>query len=314
MEINNDVANSAAASVSEVRAEPSAHGQRLWQRQAMRWCAGVAAPLVGALVGAALVVTSTYQRASLWFVWAPLAVALTTAAGVVFTYGLHRWTDLKALHPVRKRDVAWPVTGIAVFALALTNSTAFLPGPAREQLRGGLLTSFVLLAALPAAGVMYGVWHTARNELQSVSQGGLLGLLVALRRLLRRVLTAVGSLVALSTLTTGAALALERSHPGLFPNRPPQYVLIFGGVGSLLVAMVYAPAWSALQIRGLRLCDDLFRIEHLEDPVAILSQAENRQKLAQILGTDTSVWGDLQTGLAILAPLLASAATVFLPH
>jgi hypothetical protein len=301
--------------VSEVRAEPHAPGQgrRLWQRRAVPWLAGLAAPLVGTLTGAALVLTSTYQRTSLWVIWAPLAVVLTTAAGVVFTYGLRRWTDLKKLRPVRKRDVAWPVTGIAVVALVVTNSTAFLPGSEREQLRGGLLTSFVLLAALPAAGVMYGVSYTARSEPQS-APGDVLGLLVALRRLLRRLLAAVGSLVALSTLTTGAALALERSLPGSFSNRPPQYVLIFGGVGSLLVALVYVPAWSALQIRGLQLCDELFRIEHLEDPVAILSQAENRQKLAQILGADTSVWSDLQTGLAILAPLLASAAAAFLPH
>lgn len=316
MEINHDAASSTTASVSETRAEPAAHGQgwRLWQRRAVRWLAGLAAPLAGAFIGVALVLTSTYQGASLWYIWAPLVVVLTTAAGAVFTYGLRRWTDLNNLHPVRKRHVAWPVTGIAVFALAVTNSTALLPGSEREQLPGGLLISFVLLAALPAASVMYGVWHTAGSEPQLVSPGGELGLLVALRRLLRRLLAAVGALVALSTLTTGAALALQRSIPGSFPNRPPQYVLIFGGVGSLLVAMVYVPAWSALQIRGLRLCDELFRIEHLEDPVAILNQAENRQKLAQILGADTSVWSDLQTGLAILAPLLASAAAAFLPN
>jgi hypothetical protein len=45
-----------------------------------------------------------------------------------------------------------------------------------------------------------------------------------------------------------------------------------------------------------------------------LNQAEDRSKLEQLLGADRSVVADLQTGLVILGPLIASAATAFLPH
>jgi len=45
-----------------------------------------------------------------------------------------------------------------------------------------------------------------------------------------------------------------------------------------------------------------------------LSRADDRQKLDQVLGTDRNLFADLQTGVAILAPLLASAAVAFLPH
>jgi hypothetical protein len=40
--------------------------------------------------------------------------------------------------------------------------------------------------------------------------------------------------------------------------------------------------------------------------------AKDRHKLEQLLGVDRGVFADLQTGLAILGPLLASAATAFL--
>ena len=43
-------------------------------------------------------------------------------------------------------------------------------------------------------------------------------------------------------------------------------------------------------------------------------QAEDRNKLEQLLGVARSIVADLQTGLAILSPLIASAAAAFLPH
>jgi hypothetical protein len=139
-------------------------------------------------------------------------------------------------------------------------------------------------------------------------------LLVALRRLLERLLAAIGSLVALTTLESAASLSLAHSVHSELGNRPPQYVLVVGGVGSLLVALVYVPAWAALRDRGLRLCDELFPMACPDQPSAILSRAGDRQVLEQILGTNRSVLSDLQTGLAILGPLLAGAAAAFLPH
>jgi hypothetical protein len=88
----------------------------------------------------------------------------------------------------------------------------------------------------------------------------------------------------------------------------------FGGFGSFLASLVYMPAWAALRDRGLKLCDELFSMEDLDKAQAIVSRVGDRQKLEQILGVDRNVLADLQTGLAILAPLLASAAAAFLPH
>jgi hypothetical protein len=93
---------------------------------------------------------------------------------------------------------------------------------------------------------------------------------------------------------------------------PAQTVVIFGGAGSLLVALFYVPAATALQRRGQRLCESLFPLQDATEAADILRLTEDRHQLTQHLGADRGVVADLQTGLAILGPLLASAAAAFL--
>jgi hypothetical protein len=171
------------------------------------------------------------------------------------------------------------------------------------------------VGGVPALGVMEAIRLAADNHPTPGTQGAQVALLVRLRQLLQRLLAAVGSLVALSTLATGAVLALQRSvsaEPGGAGQQAPQSVLIFGALGSLLVAAFYAPAATALQRRGRRLCDALFPLEEADEASAVLSLADGRGKLEQLLGLDRGVVADLQTGLTILGPLLASAAATFL--
>src|SRR6266487_3344266 len=275
---------------------------------------------LGFAFGFVIILTpSTCRSAPLWVVWASLAVALTSAAGAVFGYGLARWSDLSALRPIRMRDVIVPVASlttsaaaVGVASVALT-VTAHRAGTDWSAVRGWALVSAAVVGAGPAVTVMYGVRHAASNGSAAGARGEQVGALVTLRRLLQRLLTAVGSLVALSTLALGAALAegCARSGEG---QLPPQTVLIFGGVGSVLVALAYGPASTALNNRGQRLCDELFPLSEADEPAAILSRAEDRNKLEQLLGVDRSIVADLQTGLVILGPLIASAAATLLPH
>lgn len=75
---------------------------------------------LGLVFGVAFVLTSPYRDAPLWWVWAPLAVALTTTAGAFFGHGLDRWAELAyLLHQptVRVRIAAPRVTAVAVLAL-----------------------------------------------------------------------------------------------------------------------------------------------------------------------------------------------------
>ena len=280
---------------------------------------------LGFVCGVIIVFTPSAARgAALWPVWASLAVALTSAAGLVFGYGLARWVDLSALRPVRLRDVAVPVVGllaVAVLAglagLALT-VTAHRAGTGWSAFRGWALMSVAALGAGPGVAVMFGIRHAA-GEPAAGTRGEQAGVLMALRRLLQPLLAAVGSLVALSTLALGAALALQQNLPagaahGQASELAPQTVVIFGGAGSALVAVAYGPASAALNTWAQRLCDELYPLDESDTAAVILKQAEDRAKLEQLLGADHGVVAGLQAGLAILGPLIASAAAAFLPH
>jgi len=273
--------------------------------------------------GVMIVLTpSAVRGAQLWAVWASLAVALTCTAGAVFGYGLARWDELSTLRSIRLRDVVVPLAGLLIVAVlgGLTSVAltvmAHQAGTAWSAVRGWALVSVALLGAVPAVAVMYGIRRAADSGPAGGTRGEQVGALLALRRLLQRLLAAVGSLVALSTLALGAALALQQSlhaHSGA-AQLAPQTVLIFGGAGSALVALAYGPASTALKTRAQRLCDELYPLYEADEAAAILNLAEDRNKLEQLLGVDRSMVADLQTGLAILGPLIASAAAAFLPH
>lgn len=306
----------------------------MWWREAsllrsnMTWLSGrgraYLAPGLGLVFGILAVITSTHKDAPLWWVWAPIAIALTTTAGAVFTYGLGRWGDLAELsrrHQVRQvrvRDVAALLVAMVIVTLAADLGSMRLPEPGRANWRAVALITITVVGGAPGAVVAVGIRQVARDESAPDNEGEQVALLVTLRRLLQRLLPAEGSLVALSTLATGAVLALQQSlrtvsEPDAASGLPPQFVLVFGGAGSLLVALFYVPAATALQRRGERLRDKLLPLEKAHEVSAILGLAEDRHKLEQLLGIDRSAVADLQTGLIILGPLLASAAATFLP-
>jgi hypothetical protein len=274
---------------------------------------------LGFAFGLYYVLTSPYRHDALWLAWAPLLVALTTTAGAAFPYGLDRWAELGQLlngHAVRVRDVASRVAPIAVVTLLIGVASTRSP-VLHANWRGVALFAVSIIGGIPAAGAMEGVRHAARNSPASGTAGRQVTVLIRLRGLLQRLLAALGALVALWTFTFGAAILLQRhleagSAQGHVTVVPPQVVLISGGGGSLLVALFYVPAATALQRRGQNLCEELFPLHEAKEGSAILSLAEDRHKLEQLLGIDRGAVADLLTGLAILGPLLGSAAAAFL--
>lgn len=264
---------------------------------------------LGLLVGTGVVAAYWHEHPHdpLPLVWAALAIALGGCAGGVLTYGQRHWAELTGVHPVRVREVAGPVVAIAVGGVLAVNVTRFLPGPTGYW-HSGLLVSLAILAGIPAGLVMFAIRQLASAEPPADPVGRQVTVLLDLRRLLQRLLAAEGAVVTLVTFEFGA-------YSELLPNpRPAQYILIFGGVGSALVAAAYLPARTALQHRARRLCGELFPLDDLDDGPTILSNATDGQRLEQVLGADRGVLADLQNGLIVAAPLLAGAVGAFLPH
>jgi lysylphosphatidylglycerol synthetase-like protein (DUF2156 family) len=217
------------------------------------------------------------------------------------------------VHDLRIPQVAGPVAIIAILGLALMVLPPSLAEPAHVIVRAWLVPAFALLGAVPAAGVMFGV-RRAAGAARPGANGDLVDLLLTLQRLIQRLLIVAGTVVALTTFTTGTWWLLEHSLHAPYGDRPPQFVLVFGAYGSLLVGVVYVPAWTAVQRRGQRLSNELFPLSGIKERRAILDEVGERQKLEQVLGLDRGILTDLQGGMIILAPLLAAAAAAFLPH
>ncbi|MFC4039601.1 hypothetical protein ACFO1B_14340 [Dactylosporangium siamense] len=272
--------------------------------------------MLGLLVGVGVVAIYQHEHSPgpLPLVWAALAVTLGGCSGAILTYGLRRWAELTTEHSVRVREVIWPVVAIAVCGVLAVNVTRFVPGPTGNW-HSGLLVCLAILAGIPVGMVMFAVRRVVSAEPppdpaepSPDPPGRQVAVLLSLRRLLQRLLAAEGAVVALVTFEFGAYSQIQSSPP------PAQYVFIFGGVGSTLVAAAYVPAWTALQHRAHLLCRELFPLDDLNDGATILSNAADSQRLEQVLGADRGILADLQNGLAVAAPLLAGAVAAFLPH
>ncbi|MFB9534288.1 NAD(P)-dependent oxidoreductase [Nonomuraea roseola] len=227
--------------------------------------------------GAAIVLTSSYRHHPLWIVWAALALSLSAAAGAVFAYGVERWRELDALRPTRRRHIIAPLAALFGVSVLMAATTVVLapPSVASVALRGWVLPTIACIGAIPAVAAMFGIRRAcSASEIDAPAER--IALLMALRRLLQRLLVAVGSLVALSTLALSVAPAQQ--------GAPPQIVLVFGAAGSLLVGLTYAPASTALQNAGRRLCEEVLPLEEATEIHAILSRLDERLKLEQFLG------------------------------
>ncbi|MEV4156868.1 hypothetical protein AB0J48_27990 [Nocardia salmonicida] len=101
---------------------------------------------------------------------------------------------------------------------------------------------------------MFGIRYTSNLPLQHPTSEQLeqdIIALVSLRRLLQRLTTALGSLVALSTLALGASVLMTK-------NPAKELVVVFGAGGSILVGAFYVPAAAVLRGRGERLSAAIF--------------------------------------------------------
>ena len=132
------------------------------------------------------------------------------------------------------------ILGLVALAALLLAAQVPLTGGTGSW-RAGALVAIMLLGGVPALVVMLAVRLAAGGDELSSTPGGQVADLIALRRLLQRLLPALGSLVALSTLALGAAMAIgpEPSAGSAVAPLPEEAVTFFGAGGSLLVGLAY---------------------------------------------------------------------------
>ncbi|CCH79727.1 membrane hypothetical protein [Nostocoides japonicum T1-X7] len=258
--------------------------------------------------------TSDLRTAAAFPVWACLVLGTAVANCVVLHVGVAAGRRVGVVF------TPWRVLGCAGLVVAVVGcSLAVGPviGSSRDP-RGTALVAASLAAAVPALTVLQAVGEGGWNDAKDVP-GRLTAFLLVMRST-RRVLFASGSLVALTTLSLGAAVTVRQQ--ALTGGRSVSelevsgVVVIFGAIGSALVAAVYTPAYLTLRRVSEMLTQAMFPLPaKVEDPVdatQLLQALEQRARLATVLGIGPGMWLDLQSSIAILGPLISTACAVLL--
>jgi hypothetical protein len=268
--------------------------------------------VTGMAFGSAVSLTSASRGTERWLVWAALAISLTAASGAVFGYGLARWPEIAASHHPRRRWVVVYLARVYGAALGMLMLAAVLSIATQQgaslvtggSVRGPLLVSFAGLATLPVVAGLGAIYEHA--QILEGTIGERVETVLRLRRLLAGILAALGSQVTLATLALGAARQIGADQPNAV-------VLVFGAAWSGIIAIAYAPAAGTLRTAARELCHMTVPLANVE-PRDLPARTEQRDRLEQALGVDRGLLADIQSGILVLSPLLASAASLLLPN
>ena len=250
-------------------------------------------------------------------VWGAVVLGLGVTAALVFDLGRrqldglpidrdgHRATIRRAWH----RAVVAATVGTALVAVG-----SFGIERSASMARGFVLTTLAIVAAVPAAATLFAVALVlaAVGSDPGGRKEGAAGRLVLLRRLRmtgRSSVTAMGSLVALTTFALGAARLVppEAGEEQLSAAT----VLVFGGTGTALLAAVYSVAHRPLREHARDLADELAPLQ-AADPADLRDELEQREKLEHQLGLDLGLVDELRIGVFVYGPLLSAAVSLLL--
>jgi hypothetical protein len=267
--------------------------------------------------------------------WSALAGALVAIAFVIFFYSVG---ILRELHSRFPHEATWKrlIGSYVAFSLLAFSVTIIFGHPDTSAVAEYTAPRIIflvlgLVASGPSVmGIWVIYWGLERMKDQIVAAGNeqkasgasadeaarrqiLSDLLVARTKLLA-LLSAVGALIGVSVLTTGAlrnALLSVKPASGKIAEYPIEYVLINGLFYSALLAVIYIPAYFRLQDRSREYIRMVFPVP--DEGHYSGNEYTDRDNLGKLLQVDASVGETLQTGLAIIAPLMATLLSVLLP-
>ncbi len=209
--------------------------------------------------------------------------------------------------------------GVLVAALAFTSRGS---SGAEEGFPFGLLVPIVAsLLAVPAVlavdAVRQRAWKRCRDDYSAS-----LAEVVDLRRLLRRLLTVIGSYLAISILAVGAYANLEpapaeATMPSIPASEPVEDeradlgVLVFGTFFTALLAGYYVPAHSAVGRLAERTRETYAAYPKRADKDFDKALAR-REKVGNLLGIDEQPVERLKQAVLVSAPLLTGLFSVLI--
>lgn len=262
--------------------------------------------LAGSAVGAVVVLSAPDRLETDWVTWALLAVGLCGTASVTFLLGWRQWRALSLTagtwHIRRFATVCVSAATMAVAVLVVGVAIG-------SGLRGWVLVAFTSAGAGPAIGAAIEAGRVAERpaEIDPIPR---LEFLSIVGVILRRLLTAGGALVALSTLALGASL--QRPEFADPTDDPLSQVLPFGAAGSAVVALFYVPPAATLRRAVDRELRRLLPLDSTSSPEDLVATLEERHSIRRLVVGERGLYDEVTASLVVLAPLIAAALQRFL--
>lgn len=309
------------------RTEASRASQRRggqWARPALATAMALVA-FVGLTYLIRLVLASSHHaaaRSSQFGLWAALIAVSAVTYAFLFARTLHLTRGWRRLSGVR---VLWPliiygvgVNAVLAYVWERGRSVDALP----PSTVAPVAKAIVVLGAVAAAPAVIGLWRV-QCRLRRI--GDLLGErttelrraddvladLIECRKDKSVCLAVLAVLVTTAVINTGAvrrAYLATGTRPELFP---PEWVLLYGALFTLVLLLLYVPVFVTWRSRCLEFTDEIYPLPADARPTD--EWVNGRTRLVQLLGADTSISKNLTAAFGILVPLAISVLSVVIP-
>jgi len=256
-----------------------------------------------------------FRETSRYPVWVFLIAMTCASCPVVWSQGTRALAQLPAHRPPVLDVFAYGVYAIAVFGGLVFAPTWLTPGPPGPPIvllpylgvRFAVVGLAALVAAAPGVIAIYRIRGACqRGEGQAVD-------LVAWRAILQAQLAAIGALIVLGTLATGALRNAILDAFTIPPDDlPAEGVLLIGAGLTVIVALTYVPPSEQLRRRAQAMVDETFPLPRQLDG-DWQQHLQRRRDLAALLRIDESSRSSIQDALIIGGPLITSALTLLIP-
>jgi hypothetical protein len=151
-----------------------------------------------------------------------------------------------------------------------------------------------------AAGMSKQIQSISKNEVKTIE---FINEYLGLRRLLQILLLSTGFILSmLPLITAGLRKILIEIGAGSEANSPIEGAISYGLVFSLVLILVYSPAYINLANIGGELRDILYPVHSLDDLKDIMAK---REQIDLLLQTNVGITQNLKAGVVTLAPLIS---------